>query len=340
MKKDVKLTRRDFVKSASGSIAALSGLSLLACDKQATDPKNEKDTSPVGSLKRSNQRAIHNDLVPRRVLGKTGIEISMLVFGGGSNFLKNANGVWEPLMQKALDMGINYFDTSHDYGTEERFGEILPPIRDQVYITTKFDARDVTTMRSTLDASLKKLKTDYLDFLFIHSIETSDSVSQIEKGVYAEMLKLKEQGVTRFIGFSSMNSAVRSKELLTKLEFDACMLAMNPTTYGDFARTALPAAREKNVGVLAMKIMRDVVGNGATAEELIAYALDLEGVAATCIAHTGQQVLQENAAIIKDYAGSTYVRPDYLGLEQRIRHLAGPHALCWARPDYYDGKMC
>ncbi len=338
MKKS-KLSRRDFVKNATGSLAALSGISLLACNKQSTGPESNNGPSPVGSLKRPNHPVRH-DLLPRRVLGKTGLEVSMLAFGGGSQFLKNPDGEWEPLLQKALDMGINYFDTSHDYKTEGRYGEMLSPIRDQVIITTKFDARHVTGMRNTVDASLKKMKTDYLDFLFIHSIESKDSVSDLEKGVYKEMQKLKDQGVVRFIGFSSMNSAYRSRELLEKLEFDACMLAMNPTTYGNFAKIALPAAREKNVGVLAMKVMRNVVGDEATAEELMAYALDLEGVAGAVIGHVGQKVLLENAAIVNDYAGSTYVRPDYLGLEQRLRPLAGPHALCWTHPNYYDGMMC
>ena len=75
---------------------------------------------------------------------------------------------------------------------------------------------------------------------------------------------MKEEGLTRFIGFSSMNSAEKSRDLIRRFDVDVCIIAMNPTQYGSFAQVALPAAREKNVGVFAMKVMRNIVGKEAT----------------------------------------------------------------------------
>lgn len=105
----------------------------------------------------------------------------------------------------------------------------------------------------------------------------------------------------RFIGFSSMNSADRSKEIIERLHPDVALLAMNPTQYGRFAEIALPAARAKNVGVMAMKVVRNLVGvDGTTAEELMGYSLGQDGVSSAVVGH------------------------------------AGPHTLPWARPDYRD----
>ena len=137
-----------------------------------------------------------------------------------------------------------------------------------------------------------------------------------------------------------MNSSEKSKELIEKLDLDMCILAMNPTKYGDFAQVALPAANEKNVGVVAMKVMRDLVGNGATPRELLTYALSQQGVASAVIGHVGIETLEENAKLAKEIAAADQTAFASKALENRLAHLAGPHALCWARPDYYDGMMC
>jgi predicted aldo/keto reductase-like oxidoreductase len=182
------------------------------------------------------------------------------------------------------------------------------------------------------------LNTNYVDVLLIHEIIDSDSVSNIENTVYKKLQQLKNDGSVRYIGFSSMDSAERSKELIEKLEFDVVLLAMNPTTYGNFAQVALPAAIEKNMGVLAMKVMRDIVGESATAKELMDYALSLNGTASACIGHYGQNILEENAELVKNF-GPTSIRGKYGQVEKRMRHLAGPHALCWAHPNYKDGGI-
>jgi predicted aldo/keto reductase-like oxidoreductase len=193
-------------------------------------------------------------------------------------------------------------------------------------------------MMQEFETSLSRLKTDYVDVLSIHMIDYNDSVSDIENGVYKKLLELKEDGSVKFIGFSSMDSAERSKELIEQLDFDVALLAMNPTTYGNFAQVALPAAQVKNMGVLAMKVMRDIVGESATAEELMNYALGLDGTASACIGHYGLNILEENAQLVRNYGPSSIVK-DSKTLEKQLRHLAGPHALCWAHPNYRDGRM-
>jgi predicted aldo/keto reductase-like oxidoreductase len=164
----------------------------------------------------------------------------------------------------------------------------------------------------------------------------------MEGGVYAQMRRLKEEGAVRFIGFSSMDSAERSREALERLEFDVALLAMNPTGYGDFVNEALPAARARGVGVLAMKVMRDIVGSSAGPEELLRYALAQEGVASALVGHHGIATMEENIRIVRSLGPdpeSTMAAGERRRLESRLAHLAGPHALCWACPGYADGVV-
>jgi aryl-alcohol dehydrogenase-like predicted oxidoreductase len=280
--------------------------------------------------------------MPVRTLGKTGLKVSLLAFGGGSQFLLARDGEWEPLLERAIASGINYFDTSTGYQwkssrtSEERFGEILPRYRKSIYVSTKFESRNPEKAREEFERSLKRMKMDYVDCLLIHSIEPSEDIAALGKGVYRTMQKLKEEKLTRFIGFSSMNSSAKSKELIETLEMDMVILAMNATQYGDFAKVALPAAREKNVGVVAMKLMRGLVEEGAKPADLLYYAWTQPGVASTVIGHVRMSQLEENLRHAQSFSAQKAAAFDRCRLEAQIAHLAGPHALCWARSGYRD----
>lgn len=324
------MTRRAFLRDTAAGVAAASAISTLASCSKDKPAATGDDSAPM----------------PRRKLGKTNLEVSVLSFGGGSQFLKNEDGQWEPMLERAIEVGINYFDTSAGYQwgasttSEERFGEILPRYRNRIVLSTKFEKREVADCMKEIETSLKRLKTDYLDILLIHSIEPTEDIAAFEKGMYKEMLKLREQGVARHIGFSSMNSSDKSKELIETLDLDMAILAMNPTKYGDFADVALPAARQKGIGVVAMKVMRDIVGKEASAKELLTYALSQPGVASAVVGHHGMDAFEQNVRLAKTLAAEPMTANNCRLLERRLAHLAGAHALCWARSDYYDGMMC
>ncbi len=330
MAKDKRISRREFIHYSAAGLAAASAASAAGAVPVAPEVRTPS-------------------AMPTRILGATGLEVSLLSFGGGSQFLANEEGKWEALMARALEAGVNYFDTSSSYqydspvSSEERFGELLSPIRDQVIIATKFDSREPAEAMGEVERSLQRMKTDYLDVLLIHALAPSDDILALENGVYKELRRLKEEGTVRFIGFSSMDSAERSREAIEKLDFDVALLAMNPTGYGGFVTETLPAARAKNVGVLAMKVMRDVVGTAATPDELLRWALSQEGVATALIGHHGIATLEENLRIVQAIGaepGLGMPRSDRAELEGRLARLSGPHALCWARPGYTDGVAC
>jgi len=324
---DKCLDRRKFIgKSLLTITTACSACTLSSC------------------MTNQNAGAAHTGL-PMRELGKTGLQVSVLGFGGGSQFLKNEDGVWEPLLQQAVDAGVNFFDTSAGYqwgasmSSEERFGRILTPYRKKIILSTKCDNRDPNRALKDFERSLKRMQTDYVDVLMIHSIEDSEDLDALEKGLYPALVKLKEQKAVRFIGFSCMNSAAKSRLLIERLDFDIALLAMNPTGYGDFAKVALPSATEKQMGVVAMKVMRGLVGTKATAQELLAYAWNLPGVATALVGHYGPNVLGENIRLAKQLSSKGTTALNHMALERRLAREAGPHTLCWARADYYDGMM-
>ncbi len=276
--------------------------------------------------------------LPKRALGKTGMRITTLAFGGGSQFLKNKNGKWEPLLEKAVAGGVNYFDTHENYGTEGRFGEILPAHRDKLYIATKFDPRDEKGMMASFEQSLKRMKTDYVDVLMIHDLSAKDNVETLEKTVWKRMQRLKDEGAARFIGFSSMRSSDKSREFIEKLAPDVALVALNPTKYRSYAEKVLGPARKQGTGVLAMKVMRGIVGvNGNTPRDLIGYALAQNGVTSAIVGHYGMEVFEENLKIVRELGGGKAMSLQMQRrMEHRCRSLAGPRALCWARADYHD----
>lgn len=344
-KKKYDYSRREFLSTAAIGAAAVSTTGMLAsCSSRSGASKEEIKNEEKDSGMEADGK------MPTRILGKTGLAVSILSFGGGSQFLKNKNGEWEKHLEEAVKSGINLFDTAPDYtvvsrggekvfASEERFGEILPAYRDQVIIASKINSREAAPVRKSVEESLQRLKMDHIDILMLHAINEKDSVSVIEKGAYSEMLKLKSEGMVKHIGFSSMDSAQRSKELLESLDFDVCMLALNPSKWGDYPGLAFPVAIEKKVGIIAMKVVRDIVGKAATAEELLGYAWDQAGVSSANIANFGIDILKENIGLAVKYGKKQLAALDTRELEARLMPYAGPHALCWARPGYKDGGI-
>ena len=328
--KHAKLTRRTFIQQTSLATVVLAGgqVVLNAC---TTGIKKGED-SQAG--------------IPRRTLGNTGMEISILGYGGGSQFMKMPDGEWEPHLEYAVKAGINYFDTASTYGidaprtSQMRFGEILPSYRKDIILLTKVHDRDPDAAMKEFETSLQQLKTDYVDILLIHAIGPGDDVSSIDAGTYRVVQRLKEEKLVRFIGFSSMDSAERSRDLIENLDFDVTLLAMNPTNYGNFSQVALPAAREKNMGVIAMKVMRDIVNAHAGPKELLDYAWSLEGVHCALVSHTGMDPLDQNIQLASAYRQAGKITGSQNELEHRLAHLSKPGLLCYSRPGYYDGMLC
>lgn len=236
--------------------------------------------------------------MPQRILGKTGAQVSVLAFGGGSRFLayKEEDKAIEAL-NRAIDLGISYVDSAYAYGnglSEERVGKVMKTRRKEVWLTTKVSARNGDEAMRIIEGSLKRLQTSQTDLIHIHSLLGPDDLAAIEAkgGVLETLYKVKEQKMTRFIGITSHTDPAVLKTALERHDFDCTQMAlnaarvgmmngkggmvMNPGMAGSFEALALPVANRKKMGIIAMKIFgqEQLVGK-APIDKLIHYALSL-----------------------------------------------------------------
>jgi predicted aldo/keto reductase-like oxidoreductase len=253
------------------------------------------ETTALGSMA-AGPLAGADTKIPTRVLGKTGARVSILAMGGGSRFLlyKDEEKAIEAV-HKALDLGITYIDTAQQYGSglsEQRMGKGLKGRRDSVFLATKIADRDGTQTARRVEASLKALQTDHVDLIHIHTLLTAEDLASIEAkgGVLEQVLKLRDQKITRFIGITSHYDPEVLKTALERHDFDCTQMALNAGMVGmemrqmipdktmktSFETVALPVAVRKKMGVIAMKVMgQEFLIGQATPEKLLRYALSL-----------------------------------------------------------------
>src|SRR5712664_712148 len=236
--------------------------------------------------------------LPTRVLGRTGARVSILAFGGGSRFLmyKEEDKALEALT-RALDLGINYVDTSDDYGnglSEERVGKVVKSRRKGIFLVTKVSKRPGDEAMRIVEGSLKRLQTDHPDLIHSHSLTGEDDLAKIEAkgGVLETMHKLRDQKMTRFIGITSHTDPTVLATALERHDFDCTQMALNAALVGmkdgkrgmvindamkpSFESIALPVANRKKMGVIAMKVFaQEALIDQAPLEKLMYYSLSL-----------------------------------------------------------------
>ena len=160
------------------------------------------------------------DVLPMRKLGKTGVDVTMLGVGGyhiGWTTEKDAQRV----IEVALEGGIRFFDTAESYGphtSEIRYGKYLTPqYRDLVFIMTKSTARDAKTAQEHLEASLKRMKTDYVDLWQVHALSSPEDVEErISNGILDVMQEAKASGKAKHIGFTGHQNPYAHVRMLEK----------------------------------------------------------------------------------------------------------------------------
>jgi aryl-alcohol dehydrogenase-like predicted oxidoreductase len=243
-----------------------------------------------------------------RLLGRTGARVSMLGLGG--QILLQAPGQDEAavaLINRAIDLGINYCDTAHDYyPSEVYYGQVMATRRSEVFLTTKTADRTRDGAWANLEESLTRLQTDHVDLVKIHHLDSTSELDRILQpdGALAALTEARDQGLTRFIGLSSHTASVLLAAL-DAFDFDTVQFRVNPLDpiRGDFTSTVLPVALSRNLGVIAMKVMDQgtLLDGRATPATLLRYTLtypvsvaiigcgsmaDLESNAAACRAFT------------------------------------------------------
>jgi uncharacterized protein len=278
-------------------------------------------TTALGSLAASAMVAADAPM-PTRILGRTGARVSILAFGCGSRFLQYKDEAAAiAALNRALDQGITYVDTAYSYGdglSETRVGKVMATRRGQVWLTTKVQERSSDGAMRILEGSLKRLQTDHLDLIHIHSLTDENDLARIEApdGVLKRLYQLREQKVTRAIGITSHTDPAVLKHALEHNDFDCTQMALNAARAGmappnggfgmtklehGFETVALPVAVRKNMGIIAMKVFaQEGLVGVATPEQLLRYSLSLP-VSAAVAGMPKMEFIDTNIAIAKAF---------------------------------------
>ena len=230
------LTRRELMKTLGLGGLAAAGLGALPTAALAAEDKPEAGAAAM----------------PRRKLGKTGLEVSILNLGGMFDTVNN-----QLLLKQALAWGINFWDTAEAYGnglSEEGFGRFFarnPEARGQIVLTTKLTPKG-GNFDERLDAALARLKTDHVELFYIHAIS---SPAELDGQLKDWAAKAKQAGKIKNFGFSTHNNMEDCLQGAAGLDWiDACMISYNFRLMHEAKmRQALAACKKAGVGVVAMK---------------------------------------------------------------------------------------
>ena len=203
--------------------------------------------------------------LPKRRFGRSGLQVSILAFGCGSRFLMYPDEqVAVGVLSNAIDQGLTYVDTAVGYGngeSERRVGLLMKTRRHEVVLATKIpeSARDHDGALRVVEASLKRLQTDHLDVLHIHSLTDEADLSRIQSatGVLKALYELRDQKVARCIGMTSHTDGQVMARAITECDLDCVQMAMNPARANHFEDTALPQAVKKDLGIVYIPVPHD-----------------------------------------------------------------------------------
>jgi hypothetical protein len=295
------MDRRQFVaRTLAGSgMAALAGTSLAAA---ASDPPTAAAKTPK---------------MPSGVLGRTGEKVSRLGIGCAQlgDYADITAEVVGNILHRALELGVNYIDTAPNYQTsEEKLGPTIKEIRDKVFLVTKTEQGSYEGTWRSIRQSLKRLQTDRLDLVHVHSLGTEEWWGDFDfvfgkKGPVEALREARKQGVVRYVGASGHHYPSRFHAALDTGEIDVLMNTANFVarhTY-NFEDKLWSRARLKNVGLVAMKVLggeakpkRSFRLPEEYYERAIRYALSLPGLSSAVIGIQSVAELERAARTVSE----------------------------------------
>jgi hypothetical protein len=259
------------------------------------------------------------DEMPKRSLGKTGHDVCIFSLGGQATLeMHDREEQAVELINRALDLGVNYIDTAASYGeagngnepgiSETYIGKVMKNRRDETYLATKTQERSYDGSMRLLESSLKNLQTDHLDCWQLHSITSEDDVKEIfsKDGAIKALEKAKNEGVTKYLGITGHKDPILMAKMLDMYDFDTALMALNAADIhsNSFIENLLPKAVEKNVGIIGMKIVARGkifrVGGIQSMDQAMGYVLSLP-VSTVIIGISDILDLEENVKIAKDF---------------------------------------
>jgi aryl-alcohol dehydrogenase-like predicted oxidoreductase len=257
--------------------------------------------------------------IPRRPFGTTGEDVSLLCVGG-AHIGQPSEEEGIKIVQTAIDAGANFLDNAWEYNdgdSERRMGKALAQggYRDKAFLMTKDCAHDRRAHHSMfkLEQSLKRLKTDHLDLWQIHEVVWEDDPDRIfAPGGSAEaMIKAKEQGKVRYIGFTGHKSPAIHKRMLDQgFPWDSVQMPLNvfDAHHDSFENEIVPICQEQGIAVIGMKSFASgrvfSSNSGITPQEALRYAMSLP-VATIVSGMDSLKVLEQNLEIARNFTPLT-----------------------------------
>jgi aryl-alcohol dehydrogenase-like predicted oxidoreductase len=200
------------------------------------------------------------DGMERRTLGTTGESLSVIGFGA-IVFVNEGPEFGRDTVARAIDAGVNYFDMGPAYGggeAEERGGPAIEPYRSRIFLAEKTGKRTKDEAAAQLRESLVRMRTDHFDLYQLHGVSTMEDVETIvgPGGALEAFVEARDQGLVRFLGFSA-HTEEAALALMDHYDFDTVLFPVNYVTWyqGHFGPAVLAKARDKEMGILALKAL-------------------------------------------------------------------------------------
>jgi aryl-alcohol dehydrogenase-like predicted oxidoreductase len=201
-----------------------------------------------------------NMKIPVRTLGKTGARVTVLGLGG-EGVLRTFGHDREAyaLINRAIDLGVNYFESARAYsGSELYYGKAMKERRKDIFLASKSHARDRKGALAHLRETLQNMQTDYLDLWQIHDVREEADVREIfgPGGAVEAFAEAKEKGLVRYVGVTGHHDPGILVKCIGMFDFDTVLMPVNPAEpfYKSFLEKVLPAAQEKKMGIVGMKV--------------------------------------------------------------------------------------
>jgi predicted aldo/keto reductase-like oxidoreductase len=252
--------------------------------------------------------------IPKRKLGKTGVEVTILGLGGEGvlrthGYEKEA----EDLINRAIDLGINYFESARAYsGSESYYGRSLRERRKEIFLTSKSHARSKKGALLHLEETLRNMKTDHLDLWQVHDVRTEKEMEEIfgPRGALEACAEAKDKGLVRFIGVTGHHDPLITHRCLQRFDFDTVLIPVNPAepAYKSYLTEVISPAGKKGMGIIGMKVyfrgFADRLPWFKTMEPFFRFALS-QPIATAVIGCDDVKQLEENIGFARTFSPMT-----------------------------------
>lgn len=334
MASKMEWNRRSFIKGA----AILGAVPLILGGSMAQENEQDQGKVPSGT-------------VPKKPLGRTGIQVSAMGLGGYHLGSAETDQAANEIVAKALDHGVDFFDNAweyHDGLSEDRLGKALKGKRDKAFVMTKVctHGRDKKVAMRMLEESLRRLQTDHLDLWQIHEVVYDNDPDLIfaPNGAAEALLEAKKQGKVRFIGFTGHKDPEIHLQMLShNFAFDTVQMPLNccDATFRSFETHVLPEATRRGIAALGMKSLGgsgELVRHGlVTAEQGLRYAMSLP-VATTISGIDSMEVLDQNLKVAVNFEALDAKAMQSLRDQCHVMAADGRYEL-FKMTTKYDGKV-